>query len=114
MHHFLSSTFVFVSWFHRFHDYASALDVSAIDLYTALLADAELEPLNWNLQGRQANAWKLYSGCRCLFWYKIVMQIEYFLSDYIPQDVIDPEGMNTRQVSRTLEVDPIIYFSHTI
>ena len=43
----------------RFHEYASELNVSATDLYTALLADAELQPPNWDLQGRQANVWKL-------------------------------------------------------
>lgn len=45
----------------RFHDYAETLDVSAADLYTALLADAENLPPNWNLQGRQVDAWKQYS-----------------------------------------------------
>lgn len=58
---FLSSILVFLSWFSRFHDYASTLDVSAADLYTALLADAENQPLNWDLQGRQADVWKQYS-----------------------------------------------------
>jgi hypothetical protein len=45
----------------RFHDQVNALNVSATDLYNALLADAEKQPPNWNLQGRQANAWKKYS-----------------------------------------------------
>ncbi|EEB94897.1 hypothetical protein MPER_06218, partial [Moniliophthora perniciosa FA553] len=43
----------------KFHDYANTLNVSGDDLYNALLADAELEPPDWNLQGRQANTWKL-------------------------------------------------------
>ena len=42
----------------RFHEHASALNVSGTDLYNALLAAAELQPPNWDLQGRQANAWK--------------------------------------------------------
>jgi hypothetical protein len=42
----------------RFSDHASKLGVSAQDLYTALLADAEDQPPNWNLQGRQADVWK--------------------------------------------------------
>ena len=42
----------------RFHEHASALNVSGTDLYNAPLADAELQPPNWDLQGRQANAWK--------------------------------------------------------
>ncbi|KAG6916146.1 hypothetical protein DXG01_008297 [Tephrocybe rancida] len=57
----------------KFHKFAKALDVDAEDLYNALLADAENESPNWNLQGRQANAWKKFSGA------------------------------NTKQVSRTLE-----------
>jgi hypothetical protein len=37
------------------------MGVSAEDLYTALLANAELQPPNWNLQGRQADIWKQLS-----------------------------------------------------
>ncbi|KAJ3780622.1 hypothetical protein GGU10DRAFT_251326, partial [Lentinula aff. detonsa] len=35
-----------------------ALNISSDDLYTALLANPELQPPNLNLQGRQAHAWK--------------------------------------------------------
>ena len=52
-------------------------------MYNALLADAENQPHNWNLQGRQANIWKSLG--------------------YVPQDLIEPGGANTKQVSRTLE-----------
>ena len=48
----------------RYHDQASALNVSATDLYNTLLANAEKQPPNWNLQGRQANAWKSHSKAR--------------------------------------------------
>jgi hypothetical protein len=48
---------------HRYSEQAASLNVSADALYTALLADAELQPPNWNLQGRQANAWKEFSAC---------------------------------------------------
>ena len=48
----------------RYHDQASALNVSATDLYNALLANAEKQPPNWDLQGRQANAWKAHSKPR--------------------------------------------------
>ncbi|KAJ7135659.1 glycoside hydrolase family 92 protein [Mycena epipterygia] len=51
---------------------------SANDLYTALLADAEDQPVNWNLQGRQADVWK-------------------------EKDTTYPGGANTKQVSRALE-----------
>ena len=42
----------------RFHEHAAALNVSVDALYAALLADAEDQPPNWDLQGRQANVWK--------------------------------------------------------
>uniref|UniRef100_A0A0W0FVN3 Glycoside hydrolase family 92 protein n=1 Tax=Moniliophthora roreri TaxID=221103 RepID=A0A0W0FVN3_MONRR len=67
----------------KFHDYAKTLNVSGDDLYNALLADAELQPPDWNLQGRQANTWKLLN--------------------YIPHDIVDSNGANSKQVSRTLE-----------
>ncbi|KAG7094587.1 hypothetical protein E1B28_005412 [Marasmius oreades] len=67
----------------KFHEQATALNVSGDDLYNALLADAESEPPNWNLQGRQANAWKTFN--------------------YIPHDIVDSGGANSKQVSRTLE-----------
>ncbi|GLB36560.1 putative glycoside hydrolase family 92 protein [Lyophyllum shimeji] len=70
-------------FFVKFHEHAAALGVSTDDLYNALLADAENEPPNWNLQGRQANAWKQFN--------------------YIPQDMFAPGGANTKQASRTLE-----------
>jgi len=70
-------------FFVKYSEQAAALNVSADDLYTALLADAELQPPNWNLQGRQANAWKEFN--------------------YVPQDMFDAGGANTKQVSRTLE-----------
>ena len=44
----------------RFHEHAAALNVSADDLYTALLKDAEEQPFNWDLQGRQVDDWKKF------------------------------------------------------
>ncbi|KAF4613241.1 hypothetical protein D9613_010771 [Agrocybe pediades] len=70
-------------FFVKFNKQAAALNVSATDLYNALLADAEIQPPNWNLQGRQANLWKQLG--------------------YIPQDMFDAGGANTKQVSRTVE-----------
>ncbi|KDR66486.1 hypothetical protein GALMADRAFT_147907 [Galerina marginata CBS 339.88] len=45
-------------FFVKFNKQAAALNVSPTDLYNALLADAEIQSPNWNLQGRQANLWK--------------------------------------------------------
>ncbi|KAF5364126.1 hypothetical protein D9756_000963 [Leucocoprinus leucothites] len=70
-------------FFVKFHEQAAALNVSPDDLYNALLADAENESPNWNLQGRQTNAWKELG--------------------YIPDDTFSPGGANSKQVSRTLE-----------
>ena len=42
----------------RYYEHASDLNVSTTDLYAALLADAEVQPSNWDLVGRQANIWK--------------------------------------------------------
>ncbi|KAF8797553.1 hypothetical protein BYT27DRAFT_7228919 [Phlegmacium glaucopus] len=70
-------------FFVKFNKQAAALNVSATDLYNALLADAEIQSPNWNLQGRQADVWKQLG--------------------YIPQDMFDSGGANTKQVSRTLE-----------
>jgi hypothetical protein len=52
---------IFTDCYRRFYEHASALNVSADDLYTALLADAEEQSPNWSLQGRQTTVWKQYS-----------------------------------------------------
>ncbi|OJT03621.1 hypothetical protein TRAPUB_5649 [Trametes pubescens] len=70
-------------FFVKFADQAASLQVPADALYNALLADAEDQPPNWNLQGRQINAWKQFG--------------------YIPQDLVEAGGANTKQVSRALE-----------
>lgn len=98
-------------FFCRFSDQAAALNVSADDLYTALLADAELQPPNWNLQGRQADAWKQFSS-PCSSTIKSVAHSDFIFIeiDYIPQDMFDAGGANTKQVSRTLEVSYPSYY----
>ncbi|KAI0340428.1 glycoside hydrolase family 92 protein [Trametopsis cervina] len=70
-------------FFVKYQNNLTALNVSATALYAALLADAEDQPPNWDLQGRQADAWKALG--------------------YIPSDVWEPSGTNTKQVSRALE-----------
>ncbi|KAH9835013.1 glycoside hydrolase family 92 protein [Rhodofomes roseus] len=67
----------------KYYEQATELNVSSTDLYSALLADAEVQPPNWNLVGRQVNIWKSLG--------------------YIPSDVWEPSGTNTKQVSRTIE-----------
>ncbi|KAH7911239.1 glycoside hydrolase family 92 protein [Hygrophoropsis aurantiaca] len=70
-------------FFVKFYDYAASLNVSADDLYNALLVDAEDQPDDWDLQGRQTTAWKQYN--------------------FIPSDIYAAGGAATKQVSRTLE-----------
>ncbi|KAJ3533543.1 hypothetical protein NMY22_g7290 [Coprinellus aureogranulatus] len=70
-------------FFVKYNKQARALGVSAQDLYTALLADAEKQPPNWNLQGRQADVWKSLG--------------------FIAQDMFSPGGANSKWVSRTVE-----------
>lgn len=85
----------------RFHEHAAALSVSPEDLYNALLADAEIQPPNWNLQGRQANIWKELSTPTL---HEFSDQALSRNIDYIPQDTFAAGGANTKQASRTLEV----------
>ncbi|KAF8652642.1 hypothetical protein AX16_004274 [Volvariella volvacea WC 439] len=70
-------------YFVKYHQLAASMHVSADDLYAALLADAENQPPNWDVQGRQATMWKRLG--------------------YIPHDMFSAGGANTKQVSRTLE-----------
>jgi len=88
----------------RFNKQAAALDVSATDLYNALLADAELQPPNWNLQGRQANLWKQLGKSIYIFIICRPRSQSILSQGYIPQDMFDAGGANTKQVSRTAEV----------
>ncbi|OJT03625.1 hypothetical protein TRAPUB_5653 [Trametes pubescens] len=74
---------IVAEFFVKFHEHAKDLSVPADALYNALLADAELQPPNWDLQGRQVNIWKTLG--------------------YIPSDVWERSGTNSKQVSRTLE-----------
>ncbi|KAI0767769.1 glycoside hydrolase family 92 protein [Fomes fomentarius] len=70
-------------FFVKYAEHSKALNVDPAALYAALLADAEVQPPDFNLQGRQVNVWKRLG--------------------YIPQDIIEPGGAHTKQVSRALE-----------
>ncbi|TRM65199.1 glycosyl hydrolase family 92-domain-containing protein [Schizophyllum amplum] len=74
---------ILAEFYVKLQEHVSALEVSADDLYAALLADAEDQSPNWNVQGREVNAWKEYN--------------------YIPQFFFAPGGANTKWVSRTVE-----------
>ncbi|KAJ8474821.1 hypothetical protein ONZ51_g6967 [Trametes cubensis] len=74
---------IVAEFFVKFHEHAQELSVDPNALYQALLADAESQPPNWDVQGRQVNIWKSLG--------------------YIPSDVWERSGTNSKQVSRTLE-----------
>jgi hypothetical protein len=42
----------------NYHNEANALGINLAELYAAQLADAELNPPEWNIQGRQSNVYK--------------------------------------------------------
>ena len=41
-----------------YHDEAAELGIDLNDLYSSLLADAQNTPLNWDIEGREAGAYK--------------------------------------------------------
>jgi len=92
----------------RFYDHATALNVSADALYNALLADAEDQPPNWNLQGRQTAVWKQYSQKIITY---LVLVVTIIFADFIPSDIYGSGGAATKQVSRTLEVGAFSNFN---
>ncbi|KAI0260073.1 glycoside hydrolase family 92 protein [Gloeopeniophorella convolvens] len=70
-------------FFVKYAKHVSSLNVSADALYAALVADAETLPPDWDLQGRQVDAWHQFG--------------------YIPQDLVEPGGTPSKVVSRALE-----------
>ncbi|KAL9711479.1 hypothetical protein Ac2012v2_004550 [Leucoagaricus gongylophorus] len=69
----------------HYHNEASRLGIDIDELYSALLADGELNPPEWNTMGRQINVYKQFG--------------------YVPFAVLDVSstGRQTREGSRTLE-----------
>ncbi|ESK92075.1 glycoside hydrolase family 92 protein [Moniliophthora roreri MCA 2997] len=68
-----------------YHNEAERLGINLEELYSALLADGDINPPEWNTLGRQVNVYKQYG--------------------YVPFAVLDPTstGRQTREGSRTLE-----------
>ena len=88
----------------RFQKHAASLNVSSANLYSALVADAENVPPNFDLQGRQVDAWKEYRASR--FLPVLHFSMFPFSLDYLPVDshrtVVG--HIHARVVSRALEV----------
>lgn len=68
-----------------YHEEAEKLGINLEQLYAAMIADAEINPPEWNIQGRQVNVYKQYG--------------------YVPFAALDTAstGRMTREGSRTLE-----------
>ncbi|EMD37640.1 glycoside hydrolase family 92 protein [Gelatoporia subvermispora B] len=68
-----------------YHNEASELGIDLEQLYAAMIADGEVNPPEWNIQGRQVNVYKEFG--------------------YVPFAVLDTmsTGRQTREGSRTLE-----------
>ncbi|KAJ3811338.1 glycoside hydrolase family 92 protein [Lentinula aff. lateritia] len=69
----------------NYHNEAAALGIDLDELYSAMLADGDLNPMEWDIQGREVNLYTQFG--------------------YVPFDAIDPSstGRQTREGSRTLE-----------
>ncbi|KAF7357737.1 Glycoside hydrolase family 92 protein [Mycena venus] len=69
----------------HYHNEAAALGINLDELYAAAWTDSEVNPPEWNIQGRQSNVYKQYG--------------------YVPFAVLDVSstGRQTREGSRTLE-----------
>ncbi|QRW15832.1 glycoside hydrolase family 92 protein [Rhizoctonia solani] len=76
---------ILAEYYVKWGSHSSELGVSNDDLYSALVTNAEKQPDNWNLQGRQTEVWKKYG--------------------YVPADIWEPSGANTKQASRSVEVN---------
>ncbi|THH33315.1 hypothetical protein EUX98_g870 [Antrodiella citrinella] len=69
----------------NYHNEASELGIDLGELYSAMLADGDINPAEWDVQGRQVDVYKQYG--------------------FVPFSVLDSSstGRQTREGSRTLE-----------
>ena len=86
-----------------YHNEAAELGVDLDDLYSALVTDANVNPPEWNIHGRQVNVYKYDGPVSSSLADTEVTRREY---GYVPFAVFDPAstGRQTREGSRTLEV----------
>ncbi|OBZ71008.1 hypothetical protein A0H81_09134 [Grifola frondosa] len=80
-----------------YHNEAAALGIDLEELYAAMIADGDVNPPEWNIQGRQVNVYKQYG--------------------YVPFAVLDTmsTGRQTREGSRTLRWDALwIHYSQSL
>ena len=86
-----------------YHNEASRLGIDLNELYSALVTDGEVNPPEWNIQGRQVNVYKWV-----VFLTFPPPDGKWYLRQYgyVPFAVLDVSstGRQTREGSRTLEV----------
>lgn len=89
-----------------YHNEAAELGVSLDDLYSALVTDAEVNPPEWNIHGRQVNVYKFVSFTSLHIYVLIYYYPNHRQYGYVPYAVFDASstGRQTREGSRTLEV----------
>lgn len=82
---------------------AEDLGIDLTEMYSAMLADAELNPPEWNTLGRQVNVYKSVNFLSIMI---IPLTQTCRKYGYVPFAVLDPSstGRQTREASRTLEV----------
>ena len=87
----------------NYHNEAKQLGIDLDELYAALVTDGEVNPPEWNIEGRQVNVYK--SGCFLFsFLWRANCPVRQY--GYVPFAVLDVSstGRQTREGSRTLEV----------
>lgn len=90
-----------------YHNEAAQLGIDLEELYQAQWTDGEVNPPEWNIEGRQVNVYKY--GCDCCYpGCDLTRPCRQF--GYVPFAVLDVSstGRQTREGSRTLEVSSMI------
>ena len=91
----------------NYHKEAGQLGIDLDELYSALLADGEINPPEWNIHGRQVNVYKYVYLYRLPRPQESTSLSAFRRSGYVPFAVLDVSstGRQTREGSRTLEVN---------
>lgn len=106
----------------NYHNEAEKLGIDLNELYSAMLADGDLNPPEWDIQGREADMYKcvpihllIFHWCYSSHYHSIWLFFVFVLErqyGYVPYGALElsSTGRQTREGSRTLEV----YISHSI
>jgi hypothetical protein len=91
-----------------YHNEAAMLGINLNELYSALLADGDINPPEWNTIGRQVNVYKYVVSP--YIWPKSD-RVYFRKFGYVPFAVLDVSstGRQTREGSRTLEASVLLF-----